>query len=305
MPVDPSVKELSPSTVGSLRSGSSSITHVSRLMRSVSTTTSSSTSIRTASPMRRGGEVLEYVDNPVMKRNAQHDLENAGVRLYVPHSFPGGAGFGSNPAHGRIFHQEGSLEQIGVEGVDREVALGLRSMDAMASTVRSHSPTTLLGMGMSPLAGAEAHIAYAYNRWMIERFCSQSPRLTFMPYLPMRDVDMCRRIVRETADQARSRGLHGHEHPLPAGPRQLLHGSLRGDRGDQAATRIPRRPDVGRRLDEDDEPIHLRSRPLVCPLQSRALHQLDHQRSAGAVPRPERGLAGERLGVGALLDAAS
>ena len=147
------------------------------------------------------GEVLEYVDNPVMKRNAQHDLESAGVRLYVPHSFPAGAGFGFQPGHGRIFHQEGSLEEIGVEGVDREVALGLRSMDAMGINVQVTFPTTLLGMGMSPLAGAEAHIAYAYNRWMIERFCSQSPRLTFMPYLPMRDVDMCRRIVRETADQ--------------------------------------------------------------------------------------------------------
>ncbi len=152
-------------------------------------------------------EVLEYVDNRVMKRNALYDLESMGVKLYVPHSVPGGTGLGFQPMHGRIPHQEGSLEEIGVEGVDREVALSLRSMDAIGINVQVTFPTTLLGLGMSPRPEAEAHIAYAYNRWMIERFCSQSPRLKFLPHLPMRDVEMCRRIVRETADRPEVAGF--------------------------------------------------------------------------------------------------
>ena len=152
-------------------------------------------------------EVLDYVDNRVMKRNALYDLESMGVKLYVPHSVPGGTGLGFQPMHGRIPHQEGSLEELGVQGVDREVALGLRSMDAMGINVQVTFPTTLLGLGMSPRPEAEAHIAYAYNRWMIERFCSQSPRLKFLPHLPMRDVEMCRRIVRETADQPEVAGF--------------------------------------------------------------------------------------------------
>ena len=90
-------------------------------------------------------------------------------------------------------------EKVEDTGVHRDVALSLRAMDAMGIDVQVTFPTTLLGMGMSPLPEGEAQMAYAYDRWMVERFCSESNRLYFLPYLPLRNVEMCLRIVREFA----------------------------------------------------------------------------------------------------------
>ena len=47
----------------------------------------------------------------------------------------------------------------------------------------------------------ESQVAYAYNRWMVEEFCSQEPRLKFLPFLPLNDPDMCLRMIREFARQ--------------------------------------------------------------------------------------------------------
>jgi predicted TIM-barrel fold metal-dependent hydrolase len=72
-------------------------------------------------------------------------------------------------------------------------------MDAMGIDYQVVFPTTLLGLGMAPVALGEAQIGYAYNRWMIERFCAQDSRIKFLPFLPMRSPEMALRIVREFA----------------------------------------------------------------------------------------------------------
>ena len=141
--------------------------------------------------------VLEYMENPVMRRNSQHDLEVMGVTQYVP--TPGGRGFQFQAMHGRIPHQELTREDLGPIDIPRDVELCRRAMDAMSIDVQVVFPTSLLSLGMSPMPIGESQVAYAYDRWMIEEFCSQDDRLKFLPYLPLNDPDMCLRMIREFA----------------------------------------------------------------------------------------------------------
>ena len=151
-------------------------------------------------PTAHWEEVLEYVQNPVMRRNAQHDFGQHRERLYVPSGFPAGAGHSFQSMHGRVPHQDESYPQrVMNTTVLGDVQLCRDVMDAMGIDVQIVFPTTLLGLAMAPLAESEAQIAYAYNRWMIERFCAQDSRLMFFPYLPMRSPEMALRIVREFA----------------------------------------------------------------------------------------------------------
>ena len=145
-------------------------------------------------------EVLEYVENPVMRHNSKHDLKTYGGRMdYVPFPFPNGSGFAFQAMQGRVAHQDPQSEAVPEANVHREVELCRRAMDAMGIDVQVVFPTTLLAMGMAPVPEAEAQMSYAYNRWMVERFIAEEPRLKFLPYLPLRDVEMSMRIVREFA----------------------------------------------------------------------------------------------------------
>src|SRR5581483_2426384 len=76
-------------------------------------------------------------------------------------------------------------------------------------------------------------------------------------------------------------------------------------RGDRAAARLPRGTHLGRRLDEDDEPLRVDSCDLVRPLQHRPYDQLADERHAGALPAPEADLGRERARVGSVSDAAA
>lgn len=150
-------------------------------------------------PTAHWTEVLDYLENPVMRANARHDLKHMGTALYVPGGFPSGAGHVFQAMHGRVPHQLPSAEPVTDDAVHRDILLCRRAMDCMGIDVQVVFPTTLLGLGMAPLDESEAQIAYAYNRWMVERFCAEEPRLKFFPYLPLRDPDMALRIVREFA----------------------------------------------------------------------------------------------------------
>ena len=51
--------------------------------------------------------VLEYMENPVMRFNSQHDLDVMGVTQYVP--TPGGRGFQFQKSRQRVTVKDGSL----------------------------------------------------------------------------------------------------------------------------------------------------------------------------------------------------
>ena len=221
-----------------------------------------------------------------MRFNSQHDLDVMGVAQYVP--TPGGRGFQFQAMHGRVPHQELTREDLGPIDVPRDVELCRRAMDAMSIDVQVVFPTSLLSLGMSPMPMGESQVAYAYDRWMIEEFCSQDDRLKFLPYLPLNDPDMCLRMINEFAGNSERVRLPRHQRPLRPGARQQVHARVRGDRGDRAAARLPRRTDVGGRLDEDDEPLPVDARDLVRALQHRPHDQLAGQRPARALPASSR-----------------
>lgn len=145
-------------------------------------------------------EVIEMIENPVIRVNSKHDLDVENAIMFVPDLPGGGRGFSFQAMHGRVAHQqENQQEHVDDTGVLRDVELCRRSMDAMSIDVQVVFPTMLLTAGMGPIPHAEGQIAWAYNRWMVERFCADEPRLKFLPYLPMNDPDMALRIVREFA----------------------------------------------------------------------------------------------------------
>jgi len=144
-------------------------------------------------------EVLEYMENPVIRENSLHEFyaNVHGETLYVP--IPGGGGHGFQAMHGRIPHQEWSRADVDDLDVPRDIALCRETMDAIGVDVQVVFPGALLALGMSPIPQAEAQIALAYDRWMVEGFCAHEPRIKFLPYLPLHDPDMCLRIVRDFA----------------------------------------------------------------------------------------------------------
>ena len=150
-------------------------------------------------PNAHWAEVLQFVENPVIRHNSEHDLDVWGFMDYVPSATYNGTGYIFQAMQGRVPHQEPQVEPMPEYDVYRDVELCRRAMDAISIDSQVVFPTSLLALGMSPSGYDEAQIAYAYNRWMVERFVVQEPRITFLPYLPLRDPEMSLRIVQEFA----------------------------------------------------------------------------------------------------------
>ena len=148
-------------------------------------------------PTANWAEVLEYMENPVMRYNSEFRLKQGRGQQYVNASSP--VGYSAQDMFGRVPHQGGQNEPIDDETVHREVALTRRSMDALGINEQVIFPTALLGLGLSPVAQGEAEVAYAYSRWFVEHILPEEPRIKFMPFLPFRSPEMCLRIIDETA----------------------------------------------------------------------------------------------------------
>lgn len=206
MPIDPRVKVLTPSYDRSARE-SEMLAHARQEADQLGLDDYFIADVDShREPDLAWGEVLEYIENPVMRENSRHDLAALGVKLYVPYAVPGGSGYSFQAMHGRVPHQEFSFVS-GSDSVAHDVESCRRVMDAMSIDVQVVFPTTLLALGLSPVAQGEAQVAYAYNRWMVERFCATEARIKFLPYLPLADPDMCLRIVREFAGRPEVAGF--------------------------------------------------------------------------------------------------
>ena len=150
-------------------------------------------------PNAHWDEIVGYVENPVMRSHVAERLESTGQPQYVNPGFTPGYIF--QDMFGRVPHQRRQAEPVDDDSVHRDIVLCRRAMDAMGIDVQVVFPTSLLALGMSPLASGEAQISYAYDRWFAERFCTEDPRIKFFPYLPFRDPEMSMRIVHEFADK--------------------------------------------------------------------------------------------------------
>ena len=138
------------------------------------------------------GEILDYMDDPVLQQLArsarQANAKSVGM-------LPSGVGY--QDMGGRVMrYATRGMEQT-EPGIQRDIALTRRWMDAIGIDVAVMFPTPMLQLGLHPQVEVEVALARAYNRWLTERVLAHEPRIRSMLYLPFNDAEASYRMVQE------------------------------------------------------------------------------------------------------------
>jgi uncharacterized protein len=147
--------------------------------------------------------VIEYIENPVIRHNAQQSARNQAPRSALTHSAPG---LNWQDAFGRIPHQTGLKEEVDDDRVHRDVTLVRRAMDAMGIDVQVIFPQLLLQIGNHPYPEIARELMFAYNRWMADTVLESEERIKALVALPFEDPAASVRMIREFAGR---RGVLG------------------------------------------------------------------------------------------------
>jgi len=142
-------------------------------------------------------EVVAYLDNPILKRFQTHGGVNTvtgGSALAYPEP-----GFDSDMA-GRLTRYGLGRREQAEPGVNRELSVIRRSLEAMSIDVQIVFPTPMLTLGMHPDVEVEVAVARAYTRWLLENILLQDDRLKTLIYLPFNDADACMAMIEEFGD---------------------------------------------------------------------------------------------------------
>ena len=107
------------------------------------------------------------------------------------------AGVGYQDMGGRVMRYPLRGMEKTEAGVQRDIALTRRWMDAMGIDIAVMFPTPMLQLGLHPQVEVEVALARAYNRWLTERVLAHEPRIRSMLYLPFNDADATYRMVQE------------------------------------------------------------------------------------------------------------
>jgi len=138
------------------------------------------------------GEILEYMDDPVLQQLGlsarQANAKSVGM---LP------AGVGYQDIGGRVMRYSLRSLEKGEAGVQRDVSLARRWMDAMGVDIAVMFPTPMLQLGLHPQVEVEVALARAYNRWFTERVLAKEPRIRSMLYLPFNEPEAAFRMVQE------------------------------------------------------------------------------------------------------------
>ena len=134
-------------------------------------------------------EVFEYIDSPVMRREA---IESGGRTTGFLNSQVGGQNIG-----GRITRAKGRRIEKVAPGRHRDIVMTLDWMNAMGVDYACLFPTPMLFLSAHPVPEVEAQMAQAYNRWLCERVLAHEPRIVSMLYLPFNDPEAAYRTVQE------------------------------------------------------------------------------------------------------------
>ncbi len=140
------------------------------------------------------GEILEYMDDPVIQQLAMSGRQTGMRQTGVFHSSPGYQDMG-----GRVMRYALRTMEKTDGPHHRDAALTKRWMDAMGTDVAVMFPTPMLTLGLHPQVEVEVAMARAYNRWLCERVLAHEPRLRSMLYLPFNDAEASYRMVKEFA----------------------------------------------------------------------------------------------------------
>ena len=149
------------------------------------------------SEMSSWREVVEYLEDPILKHYAQEFQSRTGGAPGLSNNIPG---LRYQDVGGRIPHQQQMAEPVDDDSVHRDVTLVRRSMDAMGLDYQVLFPGNLLQLGTHPQPRVEAQLAHAYNRWVCERILPKDPRIKSLLYLPLSEPEASIRIIREFAD---------------------------------------------------------------------------------------------------------
>ena len=138
------------------------------------------------------GEILDYIDDPVLQQLArsarQANAKSVGM-------LPSGVGY--QDMGGRVMRYALRGMEQPEPGVQRDISLTRRWMDAIGVDVAVMFPTPMLQLGLHPQVEVEVALARAYNRWLCERVLAHEPRIRSMLYLPFNDAEASFRMVQE------------------------------------------------------------------------------------------------------------
>jgi predicted TIM-barrel fold metal-dependent hydrolase len=137
-------------------------------------------------------EILEYMDDPVLQQLARSARQASAKSVGM---LPAGVGY--QDMGGRVMrYAVRGLEKTDT-GVQRDISLTRRWMDAIGIDVAIMFPTPMLQLGLHPQVEVEVALARAYNRWLTERVLAHEPRIRSMLYLPFNDAEASFRMVQE------------------------------------------------------------------------------------------------------------
>jgi uncharacterized protein len=134
-------------------------------------------------------EVFEYIENPVMRRDA---IDSGGRSTGWLNTQVGGQSMA-----GRIVRNKARRLEKPRAAKHRDIGMTLDWMDAMGVDYSCLFPTPMLFLGAHPVAEVEAAMAQAYNRWLCERVLAHESRIVSMLYLPFNDPEAAYRTVKE------------------------------------------------------------------------------------------------------------
>ncbi len=146
-------------------------------------------------------EILEYFDNPVLRQTAKamNLRGGAGGLLYQ-------APLASQDMGGRVGRyilRGGEKFELGEH---KESQRTVRWMDAIGTDIAMLFPTPMLLLSSHPNLETQTELAFAYNRWLVERILAVQPRLRSMLYLPFHDPEACYKMVMKYGD---TKGVSG------------------------------------------------------------------------------------------------
>lgn len=139
-------------------------------------------------------EIFEYIEDPVFRHLAQSAPWRPGSPIMY-----------SSPENqfnaGRLLRYGCAREEIPEPGVPLDVTRSRRQREAIGIDAQVVFPTPMLLLGLHPDPRVERELAWAYDRWFVERVLPHDPAMKTLVYLPFHDVDASLRTVERFADE--------------------------------------------------------------------------------------------------------
>jgi uncharacterized protein len=147
-------------------------------------------------------EILEYMPDTVLRQLGLSGIVRRAVNSSM---LPAGVGF--QDMGGRIPRLTLMSTEKTPEERQRDTELARRWMDAMGIDIAILFPTPMLTITSHPQLDTQTQMAWAYNRWLIERVLPTEPRLRSLLFLPFHDPKASYKMIEELGDKPGVKGF--------------------------------------------------------------------------------------------------